>query len=215
MLRGNLSTRPFYNDRVVTLVLAAIGVLVVLLTVLNVTQLLSLSARWTDIQGRLTTTRGEAAAIRAQAAAEQQTADRGTFVQLAASADEANRLIEQRTFSWTALFGLLERAMPTDVRLVSVSPRVDSSGLTVDMAIAARGLIDVDMFVTALQDSGAFYDVTPSVTQAGDDGTVSAIVMASYLAPEERGGAKDGVAGSKDPATDGRAHLAAASEGRP
>ena len=191
MFRGNLSTRPFYNDRVVTLVITAVAVVVALLTVLNVTQLLSLSARWSEVQVGLTATRDEAAAIRAQAAADRQHADRGTLMQLAASADEANRLIGERTFSWTTLFGLLERAMPMDVRLVSVSPSADETGLTVDMTIAARDLIDVDMFVDALQDTGAFYDVTPSITQAADDGSVSAVVMAAYLEAAARGGREE------------------------
>jgi hypothetical protein len=207
MLRGNLSTRPFYNDRVVMLVLAAIAAAAVLFTVLNVTELWSLSERWSDVQGRLAATRAEVAAVRAGAAAEQQNADRGTLVQLAASAGEANRLIEQRTFSWTALFGLLERTMPTDVRLVSVSPRAEASGLTVDMSISARDLIDVDMFVSALQDSGAFYDVTPSVTQARDDGTVSAVVMASYLGAEN--------AGSEEAAPDNADRASGESDGPP
>ena len=186
MLRGNLSTRPFYNDRAVTLVIAAIAVVVVLLTILNITQVMSLSARWNEVQADLSETRGQAAAVRAQASAGQESADRGTLLQLASSAEEANRLIEQRTFSWTALFGLLERAMPIDVRLVAVSPRVEDTGLAVDMTVAARDLLDVDAFVDALRDTGAFYDVTPSLTQAGEDGTVSAVVSASYLGPDAR-----------------------------
>jgi hypothetical protein len=181
MLRGNLSTRPFYNDRAVTVVIAAIAVVVVLLTVVNVTQLMSLSSRWGDVQGRLVAAREDAAAIRTGAAAAQQDVDRGTLMRLAASTEEANRLIEARTFSWTALFGRLERAMPMDVRLVSVSPRVDETGLMVEMTIAARELMDVDLFVTALQDTGVFYDVSPTTTQAIDDGTVTAQVTAVYL----------------------------------
>jgi hypothetical protein len=78
-----------------------------------------------------------------------------------------------------------------DVRLVSVSPSADETGLTVDMTIAARDLIDVDMFVDALQDTGAFYDVTPSITQAADDGSVSAVVMAAYLEAAARGGREE------------------------
>jgi hypothetical protein len=184
MLRGNLSTRPFYNDRVVTLAIGAVAILVVLLTILNVTQVLSLSARRGEVQRRLDATRTEAADIRARAAALQQNVDRNALQQLAASADEANQLIDQRTFSWTALFGLLERAMPMDVRLVSVSPRVDSTVVGVTMTVVARDLLDVQDFMDALQDTGAFYDVMPPEMQQRDDGTVTAIVDASYLGPD-------------------------------
>ena len=183
MLRTNLSTRPFYNDRLVTLVLTAAAVLAILLTIVNVTQILSLTARRGEIQERLRATETEAADIRARAAAEQQHLDRNSLLSLAASADEANRLIEQRTFSWTALFGLLERAMPMDVRLVSVSPRVETTVLGVTMTVVARDLLDVDAFMGALHDTGAFYDVMPPEMQQRDDGTVMAVIDASYLGP--------------------------------
>ena len=43
---------------------------------------------------------------------------------VAAAAKEANDLIEQRTFSWTALFNQLEATLPDDVMLIGVQPGV-------------------------------------------------------------------------------------------
>lgn len=42
MLRGNLSTRPFYNERLVTLGLLLAAVVAVALSIFNVSQVLSL-----------------------------------------------------------------------------------------------------------------------------------------------------------------------------
>ena len=45
MLRTDLSTRPFYNERAVTLALGVVAVIVLVCTVLNVTALAALSRR--------------------------------------------------------------------------------------------------------------------------------------------------------------------------
>ena len=51
MLRTNLSTRPFYNERAVPLALAVVAVLVLAATVFNVTRLVALSQRQRPIGG--------------------------------------------------------------------------------------------------------------------------------------------------------------------
>lgn len=181
MLRGNLSTRPFYNDRVVSLVLGGVALLVLLLTVVNVTRLMSLSARRADVDARLSQTRRSASQVAADVASLRRDMDPVALASLSSSALEANALIDRRTFSWTTLLGLLEKQMPYDVRLVSITPRVDKTVLKVSMTIVARQLADVDAFQNALAETGAFYDVTPPETQFRDDGTYLARVDTSYL----------------------------------
>lgn len=188
MLRGNLSTRPFYNDRAVNVAIAAAALLLLLFTIFNTTRVLSLTARRGDIQTRTATSRSEAAGLRAQAAEIQQGIDRASLTQLAGSAREANDLIDQRTFSWTTLFAWLEKAMPMDVRLVSVSPRTETGSLVVAMTIVARDLPDVDAFIDALLETGAFHDVTPTEKQGRDDGTFTALVEGAYRAADPAAG---------------------------
>jgi hypothetical protein len=182
MFRGNLATRPFYNDRAVTAVIAAVAVLVALFTAFNVTRLVSLTSRRAAIQARIAQGRDEATRIRTEAAALQQGIDRASLAGLAGSAREANALIDQRTFSWTALFALLEKAMPMDVRLVAVSPRVEQGQFTVALTIVARDLPDIDTLIDALMETGAFHDVAPTETQGREDGTYSARIQGAYRA---------------------------------
>lgn len=182
MLRGNLSTRPFYNDRLVTMAIAFVGLLVVVATVYSVTRLVTLSRERAAIRARTTADVNEATRIRAEVEAMQRGVDRATLTRLAGSALEANQLIDQRTFSWTSLFGLLERTLPPDVRLTSISPSVDRGTFRVAMAIVARDLDDVDVFIEALSATGRFYDVAPREQRlSDDDGSYQAIVQASYL----------------------------------
>ena len=49
MLRTNLSTRPFYNERAVTAALVLVALVVVAFTVLNVTRLVALTSRQATI----------------------------------------------------------------------------------------------------------------------------------------------------------------------
>jgi hypothetical protein len=190
MLRGNLATRPFYNDRAVTTAIVAAALLVAAFTLFNGTRLVSLTSRRASIESRTADSRTEAEHLRAQATAIQQGIDRASLARLAGSAREANTLIDRRTFSWTTLFSLLEKAMPMDVRLVSVSPQIERSTMTVVLAIVARDLPDIDVFIDALLDTGAFHDVSPAEKQGREDGTYTALVEGVYRPPSEAPGAR-------------------------
>jgi hypothetical protein len=181
MLRGNLSTRPFYNDRAVTLAIAGVALLVALMTAYNATRIVSLTGRRSAIQNRITISTQQAAQLRAQATTTQQGIDRASLLKLALSAREANELIGSRTFSWTELFGLLEHAMPMDVRLLSVSPRFEKGERVVTMDVAARTLPDISEFTDALAKTGAFQHPVAIEQQGRDDGTYAATIEGVYV----------------------------------
>ena len=180
MLRANLSTRPFYNERLVNLALMSLAVLAVVLAVVNVWQLVSLSSERRTLAAAIARDRSEAEALRQSAVTRQQAVDRFNHTELAAGTTEANALIDQRTFSWTVFFGLIERTLPDDVRLVMVSPRIDRGVLKVGMTVIARDLSDIDAFLDALRESGSFRNPEPVDQQARDDGTFTATIEAAY-----------------------------------
>jgi hypothetical protein len=180
MLRTNLSTRPFYNERLVTVALALIAIAAVLLTAYDVRRLVELSSRRSSALAKLEANQREAVRIRGQAQAQQQAVDRPTLTRLATYTREANTLIEQRTFSWTGVFGHLEKTLPTEVRLVSISPRVEKGTTRLSMAIVLRDLDDVSAFIENLNATGAFYDVGPTEQRQQEDGSFAARIEATY-----------------------------------
>jgi hypothetical protein len=194
MLRGNLSTRPFYNDRLVAVVIGLIALVAVGLTALNVTEILSLSSRRAAVQARLDGMRAEAEAIRARAAAEERTVGPADLSRLASSTREANTLIAARTFSWTTLLGLLEETLPLDVRLVQVAPDFEEDRLILSLSIVAREYADADAFIDALDATGAFARVAPSSTDFQDNGTVAVLLTAEYSEPGPSAAAHSGAA---------------------
>jgi hypothetical protein len=180
MLRNNLSSRPFYNQRAVGIALGAAAIVVLALTAFNAWQLLSLSAERRDLQNQAASSRAEVTRIRTETAQIQQGLDTSTMNGLIVWTQEANALIDRRSFSWTVFFGDIEKTLPIDVRLVSVVPRVIKGVFTVEMAVVSRTADDLEEFTKALRETKSFRDVYPKSEQANDDGTLGAVLAASY-----------------------------------
>ncbi len=184
MLRGNLATRPFYNERLVTLLLALIALVAVALTIFNASRLIQLSSRRSELRAGMAEDSDNAARIRGNAVAVQNSVDRATLMSLAGSAREANSLIDARTFSWTTFLGYIEDTIPNGVRLNAVSPEIEKGDIIVTMLLIGRQADDVAAFMTALQDTGAFYDVMPTVADRTEDGMERVTIRAGYLPPK-------------------------------
>lgn len=183
MLRGNLSTRPFYNEKIVSLVLGFVLLVAIGLTIFNAMRLISLTRQRAVLNSHIARDRGEASRITGQADAVRRTVDSSRLQLLASSTREANELIDQRTFSWTEFFDLIEKTMPRDVRLVGVSPRVEKGEFKIAMRVVARTPDDLASFTEGLAGTGSFYDVALLETQRNDDDTDTLTLLAGYLAP--------------------------------
>ena len=196
MLKGNLATRPFYNERFVNgiLLLAAVGGLA--MAAYSTSRILDLGGERATRVARQQTAKVEAAAIRGRAEREQKSVDRATFLTLAGSTSEANSLIDERTFSWTVFFGQLEKTLPYDVRLIQVAPRWERGVFGINMIVNVKKREDLSAFLDALQGTQSFYDVFASEQQAMEDGTYNATVAGGYVAPAGKvakgGGARGG-----------------------
>lgn len=180
MLKGNLSTRPFYNERLVTWGLLLAAVVAIGLTAFNVSQFMSLSERRAALQEKVRLAQLETTRIRNATQVVYSTLDRPALQALAGSAEEANLLIDARVFSWTRFLSGLEAQMPLNVHLVSVSPRVDRGVFQVDLTVVAKSLEDLQQFIDALSKTGEFYDVFPTGRDLNDDGTINASVRTGY-----------------------------------
>jgi len=119
MLRGNLATRPFYNQRLVTLMLLLVAVAVAALTMFNVREFMALSAKRSELNARITRDRTEADRIAADTARLRQEVDLVGLRRLAADTAEANALIDERTFSWTSKLVSTRPSARFGVRLAS------------------------------------------------------------------------------------------------
>ena len=184
MLRTNLSTRPFYNQRAVNVLLGLVAVLVLVLTAFNVWRIVTLSRQNTEITSRANQDRSEADRLSQEAARVRRGLNQNELKVVASAAREANAIIDQRTFSWTEFFNRIESTLPPDVMLTAVRPRFTDDGPRVTMIVLGRRVEDVDEFAEKLEATGAFVNVLPTQDELTDEG-LHKVVLESYYVPSE------------------------------
>jgi len=182
MLRTNLSTRPFYNVRAVRALLGLAALVVAGFTAFNAVQLIRLSATQRTLSADAVRAETEAARLRADAVRLRGQIDPKELALVSADAREANAVIDRRAFSWTALFGQFEQALPADVRITAVQPRREQDGtFAINIGVQARRVEDVEAFIEALEAQTPFRDVLPVEEQTGEDGLIEAVIDGRYM----------------------------------
>ncbi|MDA1184973.1 MAG: hypothetical protein O2930_10055 [Acidobacteria bacterium] len=181
MLRTNLSTRPFYNVRAVRMALALAGVILLGTSVFNGTRLVSLGMSQESLGARASEAEDEAVRLRLEAQGMLAQINAQELEVVADAAREANAIIDQRAFSWTALFERFEATLPADVRITAVQPRLERTGeFVVAIGVQARRAEDLDLFVESLEADAEFYSALAIQSQTDDDGLIEAIVQGVY-----------------------------------
>jgi len=185
VLRTNLSTRPFYNDRGVHIAIGIAALLIAALTAWNIVRVVTLSRQNTELATRVNRDHAEAEQLTKMAGEIRGRINREELELVVESAREANGLIDQRTFSWTAFFNRLESTMPPDVMLTSVRPSVKEGHTRVTMTVLGRRAEDVDEFIEKLEAIGAFEDVVPSQQDRTEEGLYRVVIESIYTGVEE------------------------------
>jgi Tfp pilus assembly protein PilN len=180
VLQGNLSTRPFYNERAVQLLLLLAGVLVFALTLFNVTRIVSLSQQNTQLSSSTASERDESVRLRREAATIRSGINQAELKTIVTAAQEANVLIDQRTFSWTEFFNRIEETLPPDVMLTEVQPSFHENQTVISMMVLGRRTEDVDEFVEKLEATGAFEHVLPKQHDKTEEGLTRVLITSTY-----------------------------------
>lgn len=205
MLRTNLSTRPFYNERAVHWGLGLALAAILALTAFNVTRVLALSQEQSMLAGRAEHDEQQARALTGKAAELRASIDQKALEQVIHAAREANQIIDERTFSWTELLNYIERTLPTGVMLTSIAPRVDKGRFQVVMVVNGRSVEAVDEFIEKLEGTKAFARVSPNTERVNEAGLFEVTLIAEYqptAVPAPADGKKDseGAGGDDKPA---------------
>ena len=184
MIRTNLSTRPFYNERAVHLWLAAVAVAVVAATAFNVSRVIHYSRSDTQLATQASRDEARAGDLRRQAARLRASVDPRQIDFASADARQANDLIDRRTFSWTALFNQFETTLPDEVRITAVKPKIDRElGIILLITVVARSVDDVNTFMENLEATGAFKNANSAEEHFDEQGNLLSSVVAGYVPP--------------------------------
>jgi hypothetical protein len=183
VIRSNLATRPFYNERAAHALIGLFALLVVFLTIFNVVRVVTLSSRNTSLSVDIRRDEQTAARLRQEASRIRGRINQQELEEVMAGAREANALIDRRTFSWTEFFNLIEKTMPENVMLTSVSPSVDKGRTIVQLTVLGRRAEDIDTLMEQLEGTGAFRSVQPMNEDVTEDGLHRMQLNADYVAP--------------------------------
>jgi Tfp pilus assembly protein PilN len=193
MIRTNLSTRPFYNERAVSMWLLGLAILVAVATAFNVISVIGYNRNDTALGTQASLDEARARELRANAVKLRATVDPKQIAAASTEARAANDLIDRRTFSWTELFNQFETTLPDDVRITSVRPKLDPKrGIVLTMTVVARNIEDIDTFMLNLEGTGAFRELNPIEDRPDETGLINAVLESLYkpgAAPPDASGA--------------------------
>jgi Tfp pilus assembly protein PilN len=181
MLRGNLSTRPFYNERAVALGLVLFGVLVAAMTAINVGRLVALSSRHAELRARTETAARRTTELRTEASRARASVDAASLDRVTRATREANLLIDRRTFSWTDLFNRLEATLPPDIRVTAIYPSLNDGRFVIRFGVVARSVEQIDEFIEALEKNGGFSEVLAREERTNDEDQIEGTLEGIYL----------------------------------
>lgn len=187
----NFAKRPFTNERLPRLVVAAATAAVVAVTVLHAILLTrSLLREQEELDSRVEVARAELQSTEAKIREA-----RSTLAQKrTALGDERTqfltRLYRRKSFAWTELFNELEKITPAPVRVTAISPTEDEGRITVTLNVVGKTLEDVLEMVRRLEASSFFTTVYPLDESAldarsGDTG-IAATLELQYVEPATR-----------------------------
>ena len=183
MLRGNLSTRPFYNERAVQALLGGLALALALLSLFTVWQFVVLTRQQGELSASIGRDEARAAALHREAQQIRSRVDTRQLDTTVKATREANTVIDERTFSWTALFNVFERTIPSEVRLRSVTPANDRGVLLVRFTVNAPSVEPVGLFLDRLEAAGAFVRLRSVEEQSLENGTYNVVCEGQYLGP--------------------------------
>jgi len=180
MLKTNLSTRPFYNERAIHWLLGIAAALVLALTAYNVIRIGRLTSRGSNLGATIAQDEGRARELTNKAAAARQRIDEAELQRVMIAAQDVNQVIDERAFSWTEFFNYIESTLPPNVMLTSVQPRVEKGQVTLTMIVLGREVEGVDSFIEQLEETKAFTGVMASQEQVTEEGLYQVALQGQY-----------------------------------
>lgn len=182
MIGTNLATRPFYNERLVRLLLVGLTLVVIGLTAFNTLTILSLSKSDQLLNQGAAADEARAAAARSETERLRRSVDPAEMTAAATAAQEANGLIDRRTFSWMTLLSSFEASLPADVRIQSIAPHADRQGrMNVDLLVVGRTAEDIDAFAARLEARGQLADIVVRQEVVNQEGLLETTLAGRYV----------------------------------
>jgi hypothetical protein len=182
-VRLNLATRPFRNERLPNL-LAVAGLFAVL--VVSAWHVWVARDVLPDRTSSLIQALGEREAESARIRAEE-TSLRALRPDAASIAEWklVKDLVDQRVFSWSTLFSVLEETLPDGVRLEALQPQVRDGQISLEMQASSRTHEEAMLLLSSMEARPEFAGVQPRSRSTLDDGSIAMVLAVKQYLPQE------------------------------
>lgn len=178
--RPNLARRPFVDSRPANVAAALLLLAAIVLTVVSVRTVHAYLEGSRQSRAEIARLRAEIARFDVTGRAAEQKLARFDLSGMRAGAEEANELARLRAFSWSRFLTRLEKTLPNDVRVVTVSLSRESSGASGTRVAGAEDTYEVSLSLVSRDPDGlpklirAFYaspwfDAPTPLSEAGGD----------------------------------------------
>ena len=148
-IRPNLARRPFVDSRPANVAAVLLLLAAIVLTVISIRTVHAYLAGSRQSRAEIVSLRAEIGRFEASGREAEEKLARFDLAGMQAGAEEANELARLRAFSWSRFLTRLEKTLPNDVRVVSVSlSKPDAAKSAVKPA--AQGTRTEDSFAVAL-----------------------------------------------------------------
>jgi Tfp pilus assembly protein PilN len=182
VIRTNIATRPFEEERAIQRWLGLAGGLVLAATLANTWALVHYTRSDSELKAQAAHDEARAVELRTEATRLRRTAATAAPAAVASETERARALVTRRTFSWTDLFTQLEATLPPEARITSIRPSIRERDRTaLEIAIVARGVDAVDRFLRSLEETGQFTGVLSRDERVNEDGQIEAFVVTAYV----------------------------------
>jgi len=163
----NLASQPFRRDRPILVGSTAVAVLLVGTLGLLIWLIFTDRAQLADVRRDVVRYERSIRAFSAEQAKLEAVLRRPENAEVLERAVFLNQLLYRKGISWTQIFADLGRALPPNVRIMTIRPFVNKDNkVTLDMTVGAKTPANVIDFLKALESSPLFESVTPTSSLA-------------------------------------------------
>ncbi|MEP0773309.1 MAG: hypothetical protein HRF46_02975 [Acidobacteriota bacterium] len=167
MRRPNLASAPFLNTRPVWVLGSALLVAAVALTAMSVSEFLLKREEEEGLRQRLTVLQQRREVVARAVAELNRTLAVVPWKQLQGETAALSQIAGKRGWAWTTMLADVERVLPWDVRLVSISPSVDDKGrVRLALVGVAAGRDSWLKLLTRLFSDPSFAEPVPALEEA-------------------------------------------------
>ena len=185
MLKMNLSTRPFYNERGVRCLFLVLGLLGTSLLFGGVARVFELATAQSELGLSADIVERETTEIKAKIAEIDGHIGNAALEPLIDGVEKVNQLISQRVFSWSEFFSLIEKTLPDEVIVTGLRPKHDNEGTNITINVVGTSVADIDEFIRRLEETNSFSGVLAHEEEITGDRRYRALLRGRYLSRNE------------------------------